>query len=100
MKIEIIMEQRKISFDELWEQEERQGLTSRLQVGYPAWLRRRNRRRTVAIAVAVLGIAGFSILYSQSSIPDGYDYVCCNRGGVADAHWAEVASHILTIETL
>ena len=87
-------------FEELWQRAEAEGYASKMASEFPAWLRRRNHRRTVSIAVAVLGIAGFSILYSQSSIPDGYDYVCCNRGGVADAHWADVASHILTIETL
>ena len=89
-----------MTFDSIWEQEEQQGLQQRLRQDYPAWLRRRKQRRTMLASIAVLVVAGFSSFIFQSSTSKDYDYVCCNRGGVADAHWADVASHILTIETL
>ena len=87
-----------MQFDELWEQEERQGLQRRLQQDYPAWTQRRKRHRTVAAAMAVLVVAGISIFNYQFSIPKEYDYVCCNRSGITDGHWASVAGHILTVQ--
>ena len=89
-----------MTFDSIWEQEERQGLQQRLRQDYPAWLRRRKQRRTMLATIAVLVVAGFSIFNFQSSTSKDYDYVCCNRSGIAEGHWAKVASNILTIETL
>lgn len=87
-----------MTFEELWENEERQGLTSRLQEDYPGWIQRRRRRRTVAagVVVAVVALSPFTFHLSPST----YDYVCCNRSGIAEGHWAKVASNILTTETL
>lgn len=89
-----------MTFDSIWEQEERQGLQQRLRQDYPAWLRRRRVRRTALASIAVLAVAGFSIFNFQFSSSKEYDYVCCNRSGIAEGHWAKVASNILTIETL
>jgi hypothetical protein len=94
------MEQRRISFDELWEQEERKGLLKRMQDDYPVWQRRRHTRRVLLASVSVLLVVGFSIFNFQFSITRDYDYVCCNRSDIPDGHWAEVAGNILTIETL
>lgn len=90
----------KMTFDSIWEQEEQQGLQQRLRQDYPAWLRRRRQRRTALATVAVLVVAGFSIFNFQPSTSKDYDYVACNRSGIAESHWAKVASNILTIETL
>lgn len=87
-------------FEELWEQEERQGLQRRLQQEYPAWQQRRRVRRTVVATVAVVLVAGFSFFNFQFSTPKSYDSVACNRSGIAEGHWAAEASRILTIETL
>lgn len=87
-------------FEELWEQEERQGLQRRLQQEYPAWQQRRRVRRTALASVAVVLVAGFSIFNFQLSTPKSYDSVACNRSGIAEGHWAAEASRILTIETL
>lgn len=94
------MEHNMMTFDELWEQEERQGLQQRLQSDYPVWQQRRKQRVTLACTVAVLVVAGISIFNYQFSIPKGYDTVCCNRSGIPDAYWASVASNILITETL
>ena len=88
------------TFDQLWEQEERQALQHRLRHDYPAWQRRRRVRRTTLASLAVLAVAGFSIFNSQFSIPKSYDSVACNRNGIAASHWASEAGRILTIETL
>ena len=93
------MEQRRISFDELWEQEEREGLTSRLKGDYPVWLRRHKRRRTVAAAVVVAALALSPFAFHLTPL-EGYDFVCCNRSGIAEGYWADVASNILTTPTI
>lgn len=87
-------------FEELWEQEERQGLQRRLQQEYPAWQQRRRVRRTALASVAVVLVAGFSVFNFHFSTPKSYDSVACNRSGIAEGHWAAEASRILTIETL
>ena len=89
-----------MTFEELWEHEERQGLQQRLQQDYPAWLRRRRTRRTALAGIAVLVVAGFSIFNFQSSTSKDYDYVACNRSGIAEGHWATVAADILTKEMI
>lgn len=90
-----------MTFESIWEQEERQGLQRRLRQDYPAWLRRRRQKRRTALAgIAVLLVAGISIFNFQPSISKDYDSVACNRNGIAEGHWAKVASNILTTETL
>ena len=89
-----------MTFDSIWEQEERQGLQQRLQQDYPAWLRRRRQRRTALVGIAVLVVAGISIFNFQSSTSKDYDYVACNRSGIAEGHWATVAADILTKEMI
>jgi hypothetical protein len=87
-------------FDELWEQEERQGLQQRLRQDYPVWLHRRRQRRTTLVSAAVLlvGISFFTFNLSVSSQP--YDAVCCNRSGIAEGHWVDVAANILKTEMI
>lgn len=89
----------KMTFDSIWEQEEQQGLQQRLRQDYPAWLRRRRQRRTALASIAVLAVAGFSFFNFQSSTSKDYDYVACNRSGIADAHWADVAANILIMNS-
>ena len=84
-----------MTFDGIWEQEEQQGLQQRLRQDYPAWLRRRRQRRTALASIAVLVVAGISIFNFQFSASKEYDYVCCNRSGIAEGHWAKVAGYIL-----
>ena len=88
-----------MTFDKLWEREERQGLQRRIRHDYPVWLQRRRQRRTVlaAAVVTVAILSPFTFLLSPST---GYDHVACNRSGIADAHWVEVAGSILTMESL
>ncbi len=88
-----------MTFDKLWEQEEQQGMLQRLRQDYPAWQRRRRARRTVICSTLVLLVV-LSPFTFHLSPHEGYDAVCCNRSGIADAHWADVASNILTTSTL
>ena len=90
-----------MTFDSIWEQEERQGLQQRLRQDYPAWQRRRRLRRGVLASVTVVAVVAVILPFTFHLSPlTSYDYVCCNRSGIAEGHWAKVASNILTIETL
>lgn len=89
------MEQPLTPFNDLWEREALAGLGRRLRSGYPQW--RRRRALAAAAAVAVAGITFFNF---QLSIPRPYDSVACNRAGIPDRHWAEVAAHVLTAKAL
>lgn len=90
-----------MTFDDLWEQEERQGVARRLQQGYPKWQRQHKAMRCTALAaVAVLAVGGILAVDSQLSAIDCFEAVCCNRSGIPDGHWADVAAHVLTIETI
>ncbi len=83
-----------MTFEELWEREERQGLERRLRQEYPAWRRRRRARRVALASVAVLaGVALYDFHLPLST--RGYDAVACNRSGIADSHWVDVAAKTL-----
>lgn len=94
------MEQNKMTFDELWNQEEQQGLLSRLKKDYPAWQRHRRVRHTVLASVAVLAVTVGIALHSTLSTLQSYDAVCCNRTTFPESHWAEVAANILTTQMI
>jgi len=87
-------------FEELWEQEEKAGFQQRLWEEFQKWQRRRRIRRTALASLVVIVVAGISIFNFQFSIPEGYDYVCCNRTTFPESHWADVASNILTTPTI
>ena len=88
-----------MTFDPLWEQEELRGLQHRLRNEYPVWQRQRRQRRTVLASVASMAVLA-GVALSAFHLPQStrnYDEVCCNRSGIADSHWAEVAGHVLTV---
>ena len=89
-----------ITFEELWEHEERQGLQQRLRQDYPAWQRRRRQRQVAVASVAVLMVAGLSVFNYHFSTSKDYDGIACNRSGVPNGHWAAVAADILTKEMI
>ena len=89
------------TFDQLWEQEERQALQQRLRQEYPRWQRTRRVRRTAVASVVVLLAAGITLSTFHFPLSTrNYDSVACNRSGIAEGHWAAEASRILTIESL
>lgn len=83
-----------MTFEELWEHEERQGLERRLRQEYPAWRRRRRARRVAMASVAVLAGVAFCAFHLPPSTRS-YDAVACNRSGIADSHWVDVAAKTL-----
>ncbi len=84
-----------ITFEELWEHEERQGLQQRLRQDYPSWLRRRRTALATIVSVAVVSVAAGITLSTLHSPLSTYDAVACNRSTFPDNHWAEVAGNIL-----
>ena len=83
-----------MTFEELWEREERKGREQRLRQEYPVWRRLRRSRRVALASVAVLaGVALYAFHLPPST--RGYDAVACNRSGIADSHWVDVAAKTL-----
>ena len=93
------MEHNMMTFDELWEHEECQGLQQRLQQEYPVWKRQRRQRRTMLAAAMVVVVLILPFTFQHSSSRQ-YDGIVCNRNGIADTHWADVAANILTASTI
>ena len=89
-----------MTFEEFWEQEERKGLLHRMRDDYPVWQRRRHIRRWAICSTLVVLAGIFTTFHFSLSTTHSYDYVCCNRNTFPDRHWVNVASDILTIETL
>lgn len=88
-------------FEELWERAQVERYVSRLQSEYPAWLRRRRVVHSALVGLAVLIVAGVSIYtfqYSKKSLHPKYEAVCCNRSGITDEQWVDMAANILTSE--
>ena len=87
-----------MTFEELWEKEERRGVEQRLQREYPVWRRRQQHTLRVAAAVAVMVMVAVPLL--KPATPAGFDKVYCNRTGTTDTQWAALAADILTRETI
>ena len=88
-----------MTFDSIWEQEERQGLQQRLRQDYPSWLRRRRTALATVVSVAVVSVAAGITLSTLHSPLSTYDAVACNRSGIAEGHWADVAANILIMNS-
>ena len=87
------------TFDKNWEHEEQQGLLQRLRGERGTWAKRRRTQRTVLASVAVLAVAAVPLIDYSMAADKRYDGVVCNRSGIADSHWADVAGHILTVKS-
>lgn len=88
------------TFDDLWTEEEQQGLLQRLRREYPKWEKKRRQRR---MALAALAVVAVTIVLPVTLIPSHakqYDSIACNRNGIANSHWVDVAGNILTIAAL
>lgn len=87
------------TFDKNWEHEEQHGLLQRLRDERGTWAKRRRTQRTVLATVAVLAVAAVPLIDYSLAADKRYDGVVCNRSGIADSHWADVAGHILTVKS-
>lgn len=87
------------TFDKKWEHEAQQGLLQRLRGERSTWVRRRRTQRTVLATMAVLAVAAVPVIDYSMAADKRFDGVLCNRNGIADSHWADVAGHILTVKS-
>ena len=85
------------NFDTLWQQAEAQAFAQRLTREYPAWHRRRQQRRRVAVAVFAMGlVVAAAVPLLRPSSPLGYDRVYTNTSSLSDSQWADLAAAMLT----
>lgn len=86
-------------FEALWQRAEAAPHAERLTQEYGPWLRRRRRTAGTLAAVAVMALAAVPLIDYSMAADKRYDGVVCNRSGIADSHWADVAGHILTVKS-
>lgn len=79
-------------FEELWERAEAESYATKLSKEYPAW--RKRRQRTMATAAIVLVMAGAALPMLSNPTQPTYD-IACNRSGIADQYWVDVADQLL-----
>lgn len=85
------------NFDTLWQQAEAHAFAQRLTREYPAWRRRQQQRRRVAVAVFAMGlVVAAAVPLLRPSSPIGYDRVYANGNTFSDAQWADLATAMLT----
>ena len=91
------MEQRRLTdneFEQLWQEASARSQGLRLSEGYGQW--RRNQRRTLGTLAMLTALAAVALpLLTGSPQNDVYKHVYCNRSGVADSQWAELADALL-----
>ncbi|MBQ8703792.1 MAG: hypothetical protein IJ524_05410 [Bacteroidales bacterium] len=81
-------------FDQLWQEASARSQGHRLSEGYGQW--QRNRRRTLGTLAMLTVLAAVALpLLTGSPRNDVYEHVYCNRTGVADGQWAELADALL-----
>ncbi len=85
-----------VDFDRIWDEAEAAAQGRRMAAEYPGWLRRRRRNGGLAMMAVVLMVAAVPMLTMRSDVR-GYDRVVCNRDGMSDAQWADLAAEMLTI---
>lgn len=85
-------------FEEIWELAEADRYGQRLAAEYPAWRARRNRVvGMLAVAVIAVGVAVPLLRTGLPTTPthDGYTASVCNRTGIADQYWVDMADQLL-----
>lgn len=86
-------------FESLWQRAEAENYGNRLSAGYPAW--RHRQRRTFGMAAMFMVVVAVVLpLALRQPSPKGYGRVYCNRTGIADSRWADMAADILIIPTI
>ena len=85
-------------FEEIWEMAEAEQYGRRLAAEYPAWRARRNRVAGMALLTLITAGVGLPLWHNitQSNTQhDGYTVAYCNRTGIADQYWVNMADELL-----
>jgi hypothetical protein len=82
-------------FEELWDRAEAENYAKKLASEYPTW--RTSRRRTMGMVagVALLIVVAIPTLMPQKAVDTVYAKVYCNRTGMDDQHWIDLADELL-----
>lgn len=81
-------------FDALWQRAESDGHAARLAAQYPAW-RTRRRRTTGIVASATVLLLVASPFAMNSLRSSQHEKVYCNRSGISDRQWTDLAAAML-----
>lgn len=81
-------------FEELWVKAEAERHAEKLAAEYPVW--RQKTRRTLSMAAGVaLVLAVATPIAMLPSATGNYNKVYCNRAGIQDQQWVNLADELL-----
>lgn len=82
-------------FEELWVKAEAESHAEKLAAEYPVWRQKTRRTLSMAAGVAlVLAVATPIALAPSANV--NYNKVYCNRAGIQDQQWVNLADELLT----
>ena len=81
-------------FEQLWERAEAEGHAARLTAEYPDWRHKTRRTLSMAAGVALVLAVATPIALSPSAT-GSYNKVYCNRTGIQDQQWVDLADELL-----
>ena len=83
-------------FDELWDLAGVESHAAKLASEYPLWRTRRRRTAGMVAGVAlVIAVALPVLMPHRNNNNTYYAKVYCNRTGIADQHWVDLADELL-----
>lgn len=82
-------------FEQLWEQAALRPVIDEMNEGLPAWYRRRRQNRNRAFGFVALCLLGGTVLMTVLPQDKRYDSVACNRPGMTDEQWLQIADDML-----
>ena len=81
-------------FEELWVKAEAESHAEKLAAEYPVW--RQKTRRTLSMAAGVALVLAMATPIAMSPSATGnYNKVYCNRAGIQDQQWVNLADELL-----
>lgn len=81
-------------FEQLWERAATKQFVTDMNDGFPHWRRQRRQRRNTMMGLAAVCLIGGAVWFNFQ--PDKrYDTVACNRSGISNEYWLQVADEML-----
>ena len=81
-------------FEELWVKAEAESHAEKLAAEYPVWRQKTRRTLSMAAGVALVLAVATPIAMSPSATCN-YNKVYCNRAGIQDQQWVNLADELL-----